>query len=107
MAELPPTDPVTEAEIERRYSHESFSLESPFAPRVRPDAGSLRDRVRRVNEAADVLRDLPGYDCGLCGAPACHVLARDVAAGEAAVTDCMLLSRGRLAELRRRRPRAS
>ena len=107
MAELPPTDPVTEAEIERRYQHESFSLESPFAPRVRPGAGSLRDRVRRVNEAADVLRNLPGYDCGLCGAPACRVLARDVAAGEAAATDCVLLSTSASRSCGGRRPKAS
>jgi ferredoxin len=104
MAELPTSDPETEAEIERRYPLEDFSLEFPFAPRVHAGAGSLRDRVRRVNEAETVLKALPGYDCGLCGAPACGVLARDVAAGEAVASDCVLLSPKRLAELRRGRP---
>ena len=104
MAELPTSDPETEAEIERRYPLEDFSLKFPFAPRVHAGAGSLRDRVRRVNEAETVLKALPGYDCGLCGAPACGVLARDVAAGEAVAGDCVLLSPRRLAELRRERP---
>jgi len=107
MAELPPADPETQAEIERRFPLEEFALEFPFAPRVHPNAGSLRERVRRVNEAETVLEVLPGYDCGLCGAPACRVLARDVAAGEALASDCVLLSPRRLAELRRERPQAS
>jgi Fe-S-cluster-containing hydrogenase component 2 len=101
MAELPASDPQTDAEIERRAPHGHFSLEFPFAPRVHANAGSLRDRVRRVNEAETVLKALPGYDCGLCGAPACDVLAGDVAAGDAVASDCVLLSPRRLTELRR------
>jgi len=107
MAELPPTDPLTEAEIERRYPHESFALESPFAPRVRPDGGTLRDRVRRVKEAENVLAMLPGYDCGLCGCPSCLDLAHDIAAGEAVATACAVLSPKRLAELRREGPQTT
>jgi hypothetical protein len=104
MAGLPASDPVTDAEVERRYPDVEFLLERPFAPRVRTNAGDLRERVRRVKEAETVLHSLPGYDCGLCGAPTCATLARDVAAGEAAATDCVLLSRQRLQELRRTHP---
>jgi Fe-S-cluster-containing hydrogenase component 2 len=107
MAELPTTDPLTQAEIERRFPLEDFSLEFPFAPRQRPDAGSLRDRVSRVKQAEEILALLPGYDCGLCGCPSCLNLARDAAAGEAAATDCAVLSGQRLRELRRNRRRAS
>ena len=104
MAELPDSDPVTDAEVERRYPTADFSLDAPFKPRVRANAGDLRERVRRVKEAETVLHKLPGYDCGLCGAPTCATLAHDVAAGEAAATDCVLLSRQRLQELRRIHP---
>jgi len=107
MAELPTTDPVTQADIERRYPLEDFALEFPFAPRRRPDSGSLRDRVSRVKRAEEILALLPGYDCGLCGCPSCHTLARDAAAGEAAATDCAVQSQQRLRELRRGRRRAS
>jgi Fe-S-cluster-containing hydrogenase component 2 len=100
MAELPPTDPQTDAEVERRWP-EDFSLERPFAPRIQANVGDLRERVRRVKEAEAVAASLPGVDCGLCGAPACNALARDVAAGEAAVTDCVFLSKHRLDELRK------
>lgn len=104
IAGLPDSDPVTDAEVERRYPQADFSLERPFAPRVRANGGDLRERVRRVKEAEAVQRALPGYDCGLCGAPTCATLAHDVAAGEAAATDCVLLSRQRLRELRRSHP---
>jgi hypothetical protein len=107
MAGLPASDPVTDAEVARRYPHVDFLLEHPFAPRVRANAGDLRERVRRVKEAETVLHSLPGYDCGLCGAPTCVTLAHDVAAGEAAPTDCVLLSRQRLQELRRIHPRSA
>jgi len=100
MAELPPTDPGTQAEVERRWP-EDFSLERPFTPRIQTNVGDLRERVRRVKEAETVAAALPGVDCGLCGAPACNVLARDVAAGEAAATDCVFLSKHRLEELRK------
>ena len=107
MAGLPASDPVTDAEVERRYPQVDFLLDRPFAPRVRANAGDLRERVRRVKEAETVLHSLPGYDCGLCGAPTCVTLAHDVAAGEAAPTDCVLLSRQRLQELRRIHPRSA
>jgi Na+-translocating ferredoxin:NAD+ oxidoreductase RNF subunit RnfB len=101
MGALPITDPETDAEVERRYPLESFALERPFAPRLLANASDLRERVRRVKEAESVVKTLPGVDCGLCGAPSCSVLARDVAAGEASVSDCVFLSARRLQELRR------
>jgi Na+-translocating ferredoxin:NAD+ oxidoreductase RNF subunit RnfB len=101
MGDLPASDPETEAEVARRYSHEDYSVERPFAPRALVHGGDLRERVRRVKEAERIASALPGLDCGLCGAPACSVLARDVAAGEAATGDCVFLSKHRLEELRR------
>ncbi len=104
MGDLPDSDPVTDAEVERRYPSADFSLAAPFEPRARANAGDLRERVRRVKEAETVLHKLPGYDCGLCGAPTCATLAHDVAAGEAAATDCVRRSSQRLQELRRIHP---
>jgi len=101
MARLPETDPLTEAEVERRRPSEDFSLEQPFAPRAAVHAGDLRERVRRVKEAERLAAELPGVDCGLCGAPACAVLARDVAGGAATIEECVFVSDARLRELRR------
>jgi len=55
--------------------------------------------MRQVAE--DMLSNLPGLDCGLCGAPTCRELARDVSIGEAGKDNCVLLSNRRLEDLRR------
>jgi Fe-S-cluster-containing hydrogenase component 2 len=99
--DLPHTDPATEAEVARRYPNEDFALERLPEPRAAEVVGDLRERVRRLQEAEKLVSILPGLDCGLCGAPSCKVLAHDVAAGEAPREDCIFLSKGRLAELRR------
>jgi hypothetical protein len=103
MTDLPDTDPVTEAEVARRYPAADFSVERAFLPRERVVVGDLRERVRRHKTAEEVAASLPGYDCGLCGTPSCAVLAHDVAAGEAATTDCVFVSGRRLERLRRDR----
>jgi hypothetical protein len=102
ISKLPEMDPQTDAEVERRYPSEDFSLERPIRPR--PVAGStsaLKERVRMIQEAETILSALPGLDCGLCGAPTCRELARDISMGEAAKTDCLFHSKSRLRELQR------
>ncbi len=99
--DLPFTDPITEAEVARRYPGEDLSLDRLPEPRAVAVSGDLRERVRRMKEAERVAAALPGLDCGLCGAPSCKVLARDVAAGEASASDCVVLSKRRVDELRR------
>ena len=103
MRDLPDTDPRTEAEVERRYPIEDYSVERRFEARVRTVSGDLRERVRRVEAAESIAATLPGYDCGLCGAPGCTVHAHDVVTGEAATADCIFFSPERLDELRRQR----
>jgi hypothetical protein len=97
---LPEMDEATRAEADRRYPHEVFTLENPVRPRpMRGSTMSLRERVQRVQDAEAILGKLPGYDCGLCGAPVCKDLARDISLGEAAQSDCVFCSRERLREL--------
>ena len=45
-------------------------------------------KMQQIN----VLRaKLPQKDCGVCGAPTCDALARDVVMGEAKITDCIFM----------------
>ena len=45
MPDLPDTDPVTEAEVARRYPIEDFATGRAFQPRERVVVGDLRERV--------------------------------------------------------------
>jgi iron only hydrogenase large subunit-like protein len=101
MRTLPETDPETEAEVRRRYPTEDFSFAAPIRPRpIRGRTGSLKERVQMVQLAESTLASLPGLDCGLCGAPTCKELAKDVSTGDARKSDCVFLSKSRLDELR-------
>jgi hypothetical protein len=108
---LPEMDAVTKEEVERRFPTEDylrpfptedFFLKAPIRPRPLPGtADSLKQRVHMRQVAEEVLATLPGLDCGLCGAPTCWELARDVSSGEAGKDNCVILSNRRLEDLRR------
>ena len=99
---LPQMDADTEAEIERRFPQENFSLERPIRARpIRGRTGSLRERVQMIGQMDATLASLPGLDCGLCGAPTCKELARDITMGDAHSEECIFLSTERLLALRR------
>ncbi|QGY45671.1 4Fe-4S dicluster domain-containing protein [Maribellus comscasis] len=54
------------------------------------------DRVKaldRMQKAGKILCQLPGIDCGACGAPNCHALAEDMVQGNAKMTDCIFLQK--------------
>jgi Na+-translocating ferredoxin:NAD+ oxidoreductase RNF subunit RnfB len=98
---LPEMDAATEAEVERRFPKEDFSLLAPIRPRSVRGTDSLKERVHMRELAESVLATLPGLDCGLCGAPTCKELARDVSMGDASKDDCVFLSERRLQDLQR------
>lgn len=101
MSELPEKDPWVESEVERRYAKENFYVKADIKPPLlKRGMGDIRERVARIKKAEDVLKTLPGLDCGLCGAPNCRTLAIDVASGEAKKTDCIFYSKDRLEKLR-------
>lgn len=102
LSELPDHDPELEAEVNRRYPHEGFSLSGELKPRgVATQTESLKERVSRVRREENLIKVLPGLDCGLCGAPDCETFAKDVAGDRARREECVFLSDKRLKQLRR------
>jgi hypothetical protein len=61
----------------------------PFVPRpgirLDPDMGRAIERLGRMQQ---LIRSLPGRDCGACGAPTCAALAEDVVMERAGVELC-------------------
>lgn len=47
--------------------------------------------LEKMQKAGRILCQLPGIDCGACGAPNCHALAEDMVQGKAKMTDCIFL----------------
>lgn len=50
----------------------------------------------RYGRLQKIVEQLPGLDCGSCGAPTCRSLAEDVVRGHASVDDCVVLLRRRM-----------
>lgn len=46
------------------------------------------EKMQKIN---NILCQLPGIDCGGCGAPNCHALAEDMVQGKATISDCIFL----------------
>lgn len=47
--------------------------------------------LEKLQKMDRILCQLPGIDCGACGAPNCHALAEDMVQGKAKMTDCVFL----------------
>jgi iron only hydrogenase large subunit-like protein len=60
------------------------------------DAQEAKNKLTKLEK---VLGELPGLDCGSCGAPTCRALAEDVVLGRGALSDCIFILRQRLETL--------
>lgn len=60
------------------------------------DIEEAMKKYERVNE---ILKVLPGLDCGACGSPTCKTLAEDIVRGLANDTDCIFILRENIKEL--------
>lgn len=61
------------------------------------ELGSTRqESFERYGELSGILEQLPGLDCGSCGAPTCETFAEDVVRGKATLNDCTVLMRKRM-----------
>ncbi|MGB9681919.1 MAG: [Fe-Fe] hydrogenase large subunit C-terminal domain-containing protein [bacterium] len=49
----------------------------------------ISDSINKMRQIESILEELPGIDCGSCGAPNCRALAEDIVKGEAKMTDCI------------------
>jgi len=79
---------------------EWFKHDKPIEPRptLRLD-DDMAVAIRKMEQMERILEDLPGLDCGSCGAPNCQALAEDVVRGLATEMDCVFKLRERVREL--------
>lgn len=53
----------------------------------------LKESLELMNQIEEIVKRLPGLDCGTCGAPTCKALAEDVVRGVAKEKDCIYVLR--------------
>lgn len=55
--------------------------------------------MKKLEELEKINGELPGLDCGACGAPSCRALAEDIVRGIANETDCIFKLREKVRDL--------
>ncbi len=74
---------------ESSYIPASFLFEN--MPQYHPMhklGNSIAESMRMMADIQKIKADLPGYDCGSCGAPNCRAFAEDVVSGISSSDDC-------------------
>ncbi|MBQ2863156.1 MAG: 4Fe-4S binding protein [Clostridia bacterium] len=70
-------------------------------PRYRPISmlgKNLGESMRMMADIQKLKEDLPGIDCGSCGAPTCRAFAEDVVKGNATNDQCIVMMKKKLEE---------
>lgn len=87
---LPAGCAVDRSEIEVSYRKKEFLMDEYLASRpLRPLDEDISRAILKMKERDRILSDLPGIDCGACGAPSCRAFAEDVVLGEADKISCV------------------
>ncbi len=68
----------------------SWTKEIYSRPAMKLDE-DIKVAMKMMEEIERITEELPGLDCGSCGAPSCRALAEDIVRGEAEKTDCIFL----------------
>ncbi len=55
--------------------------------------------MKKLETLQSISEELPGLDCGACGAPNCRALAEDIVRGNASETDCVFKLREKVRDL--------
>ena len=69
-----------------------------FSPVMELDE-NFQVALNKMNEMEKICSQLPGLDCGSCGAPSCAALAEDVVRGFGSVEDCIFKFKENIASL--------
>lgn len=69
-----------------------------YAPIMQLDA-DVPTAMRKMLKIEELIKKLPGLDCGSCGAPSCRALAEDVIKGTAKENDCLFVLREKIGRL--------
>ena len=67
-----------------------FFEEMPEYQPISQLSDSIAQSMRMMAQIQSLRNELPGVDCGACGAPTCRAFAEDVIRGEASADGCLL-----------------
>jgi len=79
---------------------ENVVLSDAVIPRpARQLSTDFKKAKKMMEELESIVEQLPGLDCGSCGAPNCRALAEDIVRGTAHLEDCVTIMKARYEDL--------
>ncbi|QSQ09497.1 Periplasmic [Fe] hydrogenase large subunit [Koleobacter methoxysyntrophicus] len=91
---------LDEKEVLDDYKQGKYFMEEKIQPKpVLQLDDNLGQAIKKMELMEDILKNLPGLDCGACGSPNCRALAEDIVRGYASELDCIFKLRKRVKEL--------
>lgn len=97
-----PDDVIAERQRQllETVDRDMLGLDEPIEPRPTLCLHSdMATAIQKMEQLEEIVKTLPGIDCGACGAPHCRALAEDIVRGLAVETDCVFKLRERVHEL--------
>lgn len=83
---------VSSSLVTRLYENKFFSFEHAVEPKpFLPLDKDRREAIKKLKLKEEIIKKLPGTDCGICGAPDCNTFAEDIVRGNAILQDCIYL----------------
>jgi iron only hydrogenase large subunit-like protein len=78
--------------VKKLYKENFFSFKRAVEPKSFPPLDKDRNvAIQKLKSKEELIKRLPGTDCGVCGAPDCKTLAEDVVRGDAKLEDCIYM----------------
>ena len=95
-------NPVVGNDILRRPDFDlSWTKEIYSKPIMKLDE-DIKIAMQKMEKLDVIYNELPGLDCGSCGAPTCRALAEDIVRGFAEKSDCIFILKDEIRRLARR-----
>ena len=86
------------SEDERKYIPDYYFFEDmPTYSPIQRLSENFAESLRMMADIQRIRSELPGIDCGACGAPTCRAFAEDIVKGKAKRNDC-IVEKGRTAD---------
>ncbi len=77
-------------EDESYIPKESFITDLPSYKPLNRLSDSIGESMRLMSQIQSLRKELPGIDCGSCGAPNCRAFAEDIVMGNADISECVI-----------------
>ncbi|MBQ9414070.1 MAG: 4Fe-4S binding protein [Clostridia bacterium] len=87
---LPVSQNFPEEEDKTAIPDSFFFGERPTFEPITRLSDSIIESLHMMSEIQRLTEELPGLDCGACGAPTCRALAEDVVRGHTGLDDCIV-----------------